>query len=188
MRSNMLRRAVACLVVLQLVGCATSSSELIVPVNMVQLAPRSAATPRRAQVQLTDIRKDTQLERTTVGKVSMGQITLQPSVPELVQTLIETKADEVLARRGGTDPQVVLCGIRVFAVETPATLVYWDINTRIELVLRVRGQDRVVAGAATERTYLWPSDEIIGRVTSAALRQAGSEAEVALAELFAAPR
>jgi hypothetical protein len=41
---------------------------------------------------------------------------------------------------------------------------------------------------ATERTYIWPSEALIGRVTSEALRKLGAESEDALAELFATPR
>ena len=182
------RSSLAILTTLLLAGCATGVSNVEVPINLPQAVPISMAAPRRAQVQVTDIRKDANLERTSIGGVSMGRITLKPPENELVQKLIETKADEVLLRRGETDPQTVLCGIRVFMIATPATMVYWDINTTIELVLRVRGQDRTVSGAATERTFIWPSDEIIQRVTIEALRQSGEEADRALTELFALPR
>jgi hypothetical protein len=105
-----------------------------------------------------------------------------------VRAVVESAADEALARQGATEAQTVLCGIRVFEVTTPATALYWDVQATIELVLRVRGQDRPVSGAATERTFTWPSTEIIGRVTAAALRQVGAESERVLAELFAPAR
>lgn len=181
------RSCLAILVALALAGCATGTSNVEVPVNMLQAVPHAREVPRRAQVQVTDIRKDAHLERTTLGGVSLGRITLKPPEIELVQKLVEMKADEVLLRRGETEPQTVLCGIRVFMIATPATLVYWDINTTIELVLRVRGQDRTVSAAATERTFIWPSEEMIQRVTTEALRQAGEETGRALNELFALP-
>jgi hypothetical protein len=181
------RSSLAVLIALLLVGCATDTSNVEVPINMLQAVPHAKEAPRRAQVQVTDIRKDANLERTSIGGVSMGRITLKPPEIELVQKLVEMKADEVLLRRDEIAPQTVLCGIRVFMIATPATLVYWDINTTIELVLRVRGQDRTVSGAATERTFVWPSDEMIQRVTTDALRQSGEETGRALTELFALP-
>jgi hypothetical protein len=172
---------------LLLVGCATSTSNVEVSINVLQAVPHGKAAPRGAQVQVTDIRKDAHLERTTIGGVSMGRINLKPPEIELVQKLVEMKADEVLLRRGETEPQTVFCGIRVFMIATPATVVYWDINTTIELVMRVRGQDRTISGTATERTFVWPSDEMIQRVTTEALRQSGEETGRALTELFALP-
>ena len=77
------------------------------------------------------------------------------------------------------------CSIRIFDIKTPATLLYWDVNTTIELVLRVGNQDRIVTGTATERTYIWPSQEIIERVTTEALKQVSAKAERALIDLFA---
>jgi hypothetical protein len=57
-----------------------------------------------------------------------------------MQAVVEAIGDDVLARRGQTEPETVLCGIRQFGIATPATPVYWDVNAKIQLVLRVRGQ------------------------------------------------
>ena len=167
-------------------GCA--SSNIVVPIDTSQIVAQEKDASRRVQVQVTDIRKEANLERTTIGGISLGRITLQPPAEELVQAVVEAKADQVLASRGATEPQTVQCGIRTFEIATPATPLYWDVNAQIELVLRVHGQDRTVSGMATERTYVWPSGALIQRVTTEALRKLGAESENALAELFAAPR
>ena len=167
-------------------GCSTT--DVVVPIDTMQIVAGRQDASRSVQVQVTDIRREANLERTTIGNLSMGRITLKPPVPELVQAVIEANADKVLARRGVSEPQTVLCGIRVFEIATPATPLYWDINTKIELVLRVRGQDRIVSGTATERTFVWPSEALIERVTTAALRQVSAESEQALEALFALPR
>jgi len=117
-----------------------------------------------------------------------GRITLKPPAPELVQAVVEASAYKALASRSVAEPQTVLCGIRVFEIATPATPLYWDINAKIELVLRVRGQDRTVSGTATERTFAWPTEALIERVTTEALRQVSAESEQALETLFALPR
>ncbi len=165
-------------------GCA--ASEVIVPIRPAQEVTRKASN--HVRVQVTDIRKEANLERTTIGGISMGKITLDPPVPELVRVVIEARADEALMRSGLIEPRSVMCGIRVFDVSTPATMLYWDVTTKIGLVLRVGGQDREINGSAAERTFVWPSDDIIKRVTQEALRQVSAEADQALAELFAGSR
>jgi len=176
----------AVLLAAALAGCATMPSEVAVPIDTAQVVGRAADATRRAQVQVTDIRKEATLERTTIGGVSMGRIDLKPPAPDLVRAVVQAKADEVLARQGIAEQQTVLCGIRGFDVTTPATAVYWDINTKIEIVLRVRGQDKTVSASATDRTFVWPSEELIARVTTEALKNLATETERALTELFAA--
>ena len=63
-------------------------------------------------------------------------------------------------------------------------MLYWDVTTQIELVLRVGEQDRNIAATATGRTYIWPSDEMIQRVPQEALIKIGSEMEKALTEII----
>ena len=158
---------------------------LVVTIDSSQAGLRKIEATRHAKLLINDIRKGVELERTTLGGMSLGKITLQPPVPELIQIAVEAKLDEVLERAGITDPQIVHCSIRIFDIKTPATLLYWDVNTTIELVLRVGNQDRIVTGTATERTYIWPSQEIIERVTTEALKQVSAKAESALIDLFA---
>lgn len=176
------------LAVLSLIALLAGCAEALVSIDAAQVVPRASQTVPRAQVRVTDIRHEVNLERTTYGGGSLGQIRLKPPTPEIVKAVIEAKADEVLARLGITEPQTVLCGIRTFDIATPATPFYWDVNAKIELVLRVRGQDRSVAGLATERTFVWPSERMIARVTTEALRRVAAETDHALTELFALAR
>jgi hypothetical protein len=50
-----------------LAGCATS--KLVVSINPTQVATGVKAAPRSTQVQLTDIRRESSPERTTVGGI-----------------------------------------------------------------------------------------------------------------------
>ena len=190
MRHHWLERLVAVALIALPAGSTIAAPDFFVPISAAKAVSRNSETPRLAQVRVTDVRTlaSRALEVTTIGGLSMGQIRLETSVPDLVQEVIETKADEVLVRRGVTEAQTVSCGILAFEVATPATPLYWDIRARIELGLRVGGQERTVTGAAAERTFLWPTKEIIGRVTTTALQQVGIEAGRALEELFAPPR
>jgi hypothetical protein len=167
-------------------ACATS--EVVVPIDVGAIASRRDGVTAQAQVhvQVTDLRKSAQMERTTVGNVSMGTIRLEPAAPDLVQALVTARAESVLARRGAGEAMTVTVGIREFDVVTPATVLYWDVRARIALVVRLSGQDREVSTVASERTYVWPSQDLVARVSLAALRQIGAEIERAIDELLPA--
>jgi hypothetical protein len=169
---------------------ASAFEAVVVVVDVKRIAPRGDATPRVAQVRVADVRTEAgrALERTTLGAISMGAIYLDPPALDLVQAIVEAKADEVLARREVIKPQTVHCGIFMFEIATPATLLYWDVRARIEVGLRVQDRERTVSAAATERTFVWPSQEIVTRVTNLALERLGGEAEQALDELLLPPR
>lgn len=151
------------------------------------VTPRDAGLPLQTQVIITDLRKERRFQRTAAFGVAMDRIIQDPTVPELVSTMVETKSDEILGRQDASQPEEITCEIRTFEIATPATLLYWDVNTRIELLLRVRGQDREVSATATERTYIWPSEEMITRVVNEALRQAEEKSGRVLQELLAIP-
>jgi hypothetical protein len=166
-------------------GCASSPEELItVTVDIAQVVG-TAEAPKRAKVDVTDIRKQASMERMALG-ASMGMINLKPPAPDLVRSVVQAKADEVIARQGIAGSPLVLSGIRVFDIATPSTPIYWDINTTIEIVLRVSGQDCTVTAAATERTFVWPTEELISRVTTDALRNLAANTEQVLTDLFGA--
>jgi hypothetical protein len=175
--------SVAVVTVAILSGCA--AERVVVHVNAKQPVLQGVEARPHGSVKVVDIRKHAESERTTIGGLSMGMIALNPPEAVLVQGLIEAQVARVFAAGAMAEPGKVLCGIRVFEISTPATLLYWDVNAKVELVLRVGNQDRIVSGQATERTFIWPSEEIIRRVTMAALDQVGTEAGRALAELAA---
>jgi hypothetical protein len=172
------------LLVFIVAGCASQSKEIAVSINTAQIVGRAAEAPRRVKVEVTDIRKKVTLEL-TFGSYSMGWIELRPSALELVRAVVQAKADEVVARQGITDPQTVLCGIRVFDIATPANPFYLDIIAKIEIVLRVRRQERTATASATDRA-LYPSEELISSVTTEALESLAAETDRALTALFAA--
>jgi hypothetical protein len=186
MYTRLAQRLATAIVIVLLAGCATAPPEGVpVKIDTVAIVGRTSEAPPRSKVEVTDIRREAAMERTALG-VSLGKIDLQPPAQELVRAVVQAKADEVIARQGTADPQTVLAGIRAFDVTTPSTPLYWDIEAKIELVLRVRGRDRVVVASATDRTFVWPSQELIAGVTTEALKRLAAETERALGELVAA--
>jgi len=174
--------------VLLLAGCATGRDELVVPVDVASVAGAPAAAAAAAvKLEVTDARTLIRMERTTVGAVSMGRIVLQPGEADLVRTLVGSRLQAALAK-GADAPDSVACVLRTFDVVTPATALYWDVTTNIQLGVRVRGTERIVSGTATERTYSWPSEELIARVTASALRRTAAELDKALDALLSSAR
>ncbi len=183
-----IRYNVVILATLALAGCASIVSDVVVPIDTIAIVGPASGAARATKLEVIDIRKQAGMERTTVGGMSMGKITLKPAEQDLVRAIVGLSLGAALAKPGVSAPEIVYCGIRAFDVTTPPTLLYWDVVTSIELVLRVRGQDRVVSGKAVERTYVYPSQEIIQRVTTEALKQVAVELNRAFADLLAGPR
>lgn len=173
------------LFLLMLLASYAYASDVVVSVDMSNPGFELKGELRHAKIVVIDLRKELNLERTTIGGMSMGNINLTPSVTDIVRRVIEAKADAVLVDEvSGGDPQTVYCGIRAFDITTPVTLLYWDINAKIDIILRARKQDRAITILATERTYVWPSEAIIQRVVTDAVTRFGVEAEGALKDLL----
>lgn len=184
--ASFLRTLFAGLLLSVLAGCG-SMSDIKLQIDPGAIAARPGDSQRRALVEVIDIRKQARLERTTIGDVSMGRVALDPPEAELIREMVSVQADALLAQSPATQtPPWIQCGIRIFDIVTPATALYWDVTTRIEIVLRVSGQERSARGSSVERTYAWPSGEIIQRTTHEALRQVARESAEALRELLSA--
>jgi hypothetical protein len=159
-------------------------SDITVRVEPMTFAAHALAMPPLAKVEVSDIRQRVHSERTTIGGVSMGRIVFKPDELEIVRALVQAKADEALLRRKPRSVPTIHVGVREFGVLTPATALYWDVTAKVDLVLRVGTQDRMVSVAKTERTYWWPSGKLVQGVTNEALRLLAAEAEKAIAELL----
>jgi hypothetical protein len=131
----------------------------------------------------------------TIGEISMGSIELEPP-PTLRMTQVP-KAE--LAKLGhqvvASDMQFSVGGkLLKFQVLTPTTAVYWDINGAVELALAAKRQagkayEARYAATCTDRTYVWPGEEIIGKVVAACAAKigAGLRGDAALAKLLSTP-
>lgn len=187
--NRLTRRLAAVWLPLLLAACASNDTlqGVTVDIDPAAVIPGVHAAAARANVEITDLRGQPTQERTTIGNISMGQIVIRPPEAELVRYIVETKANEILAGQPADGPRArIVVGIRAFQVTTPATALYWDVMTRVDLVLRVDGRDRSASGVASERTYTWPGKELIERVTTQALQQAARETDTALRELLRA--
>lgn len=187
--------AALALSVLVFAGCASpgdpstpaDSSQrngLVVRADVDRLLPAPPAAAVAPQVSVIDLRERIAMERTTIGGISMGVVRTQPEPVEAVGALVGRAASAALARRPGAPAPAVACGIRRFDIVTPATMFYWDVTTEVELVLRIRGIERRVAARSVERTWIYPTVEMLQRVTDAALADLARDTETAILELL----
>ncbi len=66
-----------------------------------------------------------------------------------------------------------------FAVETPSTVLYWDVNGVIAIDLDVQRspepqQSFHYETSCSDRTYIWPTPSVVKAVVSACLAKLGS--------------
>ena len=118
----------------------------------------------------------------------MGNIRFEPPEDQIIRELVQAKADSLLGQRAAIEPLPnILCGIRVFDATTPSTLLYWDMTVEIELVLRAGNEERTSRGRATGRTFIWPTEERLAKITHMAMTVLADDLEIALTDLLAAP-
>jgi uncharacterized lipoprotein YajG len=167
-----------------LAGCVL----LMLPSYVSQPAEPGGSAAIRGMVRiepLRDARRDavgTLIgERTTIGNISMGSIEMNPAPTAMMAKVLQAE----LARMGFSvvdSGEQFRIGAQLarFQITTPATALYWDINGAIELDLAATGQggskhDARYVAQCTNRTYAWPSEELIGGVVSACLKDIGSK-------------
>jgi hypothetical protein len=151
-------------------------------------AARAAGAAPRVSVRvgpLRDARRDgvgTLIgERTTLGNISLGMIEMQPPPLEAASQVLKAELS-ALGFGATTDAGAASVGgqLTKFVVSTPATALYWDINGVVELELVAQGRGgrkheaRYVANC-TDRTFAFPSNDLIGGVVTVCLKEIGSK-------------
>jgi hypothetical protein len=107
--------------------------------------------------------------RTAAFGVSMGAVRSDPPaaevVADVVSRVLSDKGLQPVETGAGPGLEVVL---REFWFETDTTPLYWDVNGRVRLTLRLTGDgaERAedAACAATGRTYAWPDADVFREV------------------------
>jgi uncharacterized lipoprotein YajG len=169
-----------------LVGCAPGMQNVLVDLRPYEPQggnpPASLAKVRIEPVK--DARGDAVGgmigERTTIGNVSMGGIDLNPPPTDVIARVLKTEFTQMGYRVASAEEQFTIgARLRKFQVLTPATVMYWDINGTIELELAVTSRDgrqheSRYAVTCTDRSYVWPSEALIGGVVAACVGEIGA--------------
>jgi len=150
--------------------------------EIIELPPGPANLP----LNVVDQRKKVVMERSTIGHTAMSGVRLEPGEIDLIRSIVGAQMHAAAAPLPDAVRTVPLvCEVAEFAVTTPATMMYWDATTDIIATLRVGDQQRTVKGHGVQRTYAWPTDEVIKVAAVAALKQFAAESDAALREMLA---
>lgn len=159
-------------------------------VSLIPYSERSSGTiqtknPLEIEVKkISDLRVDKLRlgERTAAFGTRMGDIYPNRRVGEY---LTETLSDALRTMGHKVGPSancVTVEGELIkFWVETPATMLYWDISAEIELKLLVKGSGqesgkaRVYTSKKKERSYVWPSANLIEKAVSSSVADVMSQ-------------
>lgn len=161
--------------------------EFVVSVTPRADQPAALEPPGDAlAVRIASVR-DERTERGRIGErqaafgVSMGDVHLSRRVPELMREALidDLWAGGVRVVESGEDA-IVEAGVRRFWVHTDTTPLYWDVVGEIELELSMAApgaaaQRRTFGCRQVERTFVWPTAALAGRVLDACLAELGAK-------------
>jgi uncharacterized lipoprotein YajG len=166
-----------CLAAVSLAACAGVQDVVVhVAPHMAPSGPSalSSVTPTTVDVGMLAEQHGTGLlpgrigERTTIGDVSMGTVSLAPAPEQLVTEALKAELVAAGHRAATGGPAVIGGEIERFDVHTDVTALYWDIvgTARIAVTVAKSTRSTVSRYDATcqERTYLWPTGDFIAQV------------------------
>ena len=105
-------------------------------------------------------------ERTTVGNISLGMVSIDPPPSVLLAIRIDRQMSSAGHRKSQANPSVKITGdVKQLEFHTDVTLTYWDMvvnaNVDIRLVHRGKSLTRNYIEHCEERTYIFPSGKLI---------------------------
>ncbi|MCJ7649363.1 MAG: hypothetical protein MUP85_12170, partial [Candidatus Lokiarchaeota archaeon] len=109
-------------------ACAGGTSNIVINLDPFQgVVCEDMQTGQQLHIEILDIRKDIEMEKTTIGGMFIGKIDLNPPETELVRDIIvNTLCKVFIDRTSQVEMPTIYCGIKIFDVATPATPLYWD--------------------------------------------------------------
>lgn len=127
----------------------------------------SVQSAQRVTVEIRDLRAPgvAASTRQAAFGTPMGNVIFDPPERKLVQNALEVALSQQSQLTGP-----YFCEILEFGVNTNTTPIYWDVVGVVRLKLKHDEHD--LSGSYTERTYLWPGEEILGRVMQESLQKA----------------
>jgi hypothetical protein len=115
-------------------------------------------------------------ERFAAFGVSMGDVYFYRSVPDFVEEMVVTDlkaAGHSLVNIGTGIPLKI--AIKRFSARTETTALYWDTIADIEMSATVGSLEQAFTCEASERTYVWPTEELFNTVVDRCLKDLMSD-------------
>ncbi len=110
-------------------------------------------------------------ERKTVGNLSLGMVTVQPTPGRLVRDAFKAELEAAGHRGAKSAASVSIDGeVKRFDLRTDVTALYWDVIFSADVSVTIRNgaveRNGDYSAVCTERTYAWPGEELIARVVT----------------------
>ena len=173
------------------IGCANLQEDVLVtlPAYQANLVSQmtgelyySDSSPKIYIAPVKDVRKnilgDLIGERKSFN-TSLGEIEMSPIPADMIKQLLTSE----LSVSGNTivdsDEEFRIDGqLNKFKIVTPNTISYWDVNGEVDISLAVTSQTGKkhrsdYTATCTERTFVWPSEEILRGVIMDCLSKIG---------------
>jgi uncharacterized lipoprotein YajG len=174
--------AVLTLLTLFLSACAGPTSDITVaiPPHIASDAANALTSMPPTRIELREVREPqgTGLlpgrigERKPIGNISMGLVSVSPPVGRLLTDMLRAELITAGHQLSNGEAKVTITGeVRRFALHTDVTAVYWDVIVDAAVTVTASAQARSETGnytaRHTERTYVWPGEEVIARAVRA---------------------
>jgi len=153
--------------VLLATACATPTTNLVVNVDPLDVS--GVETPNQLPIVVVEDARTRETGEST--RLYMGIVSFEPTETALVKRELETQLQVLLEQSGFQSPQFYHCEILEFKVDTEGKAFYWDVIGSIHLRLQLSEKSLDLSGTHTERTYVWPGEEIIESVVQESLSQ-----------------
>ncbi len=177
-------RLVSLLIAFSAIGCVGSNTKLQVNVTPdVSSAPPTRAALADVFVDDTRVPAERSSAREAAFGVSMGAIAFEPNELAIVEQTLESELARLLEQGDYESSQFFECELLAFDVRTKPTTLYWDVVGRVALRLKLRHGSLELSGTHTERTYIWPGEEIIEEVVRQSLAQVVAQLRAAARDL-----
>lgn len=177
--------ALASLLTLLAGGCAGPQN---MTVSLGPYEPQGTRAAARGTVRIEPV-KDARTDavgsmigqRTAFADVSMGDVEMSPLPTDVMGGLLRTEFAQMGYSVVNSGQQFTVgARLRRFQLVTPATAMYWDINGSVDLDVTVTAQgggkhDASYSATCTDRTYVYPGEELIGKVLAACVRDVGAK-------------
>lgn len=144
----------------------------------------TAGEPSLAEVQVNDLRIPgvAASTREAAFGVPMGNVSFDPPEAQLIKQTLEFELTKRLREKGVVEKRAYSCDLTEFGINTLATAVYWDVVSRVRLVLKRNGKEYPISVTSTERTYIWPGETLIRKTVEEALKQVAGGVTPAVAD------
>ncbi len=151
-----------------LAGCAGN-----ITVKMPEYNTESIPVTLLAKVEVNDLRKPgvAASKREAAFGVPMGTVEFDPPEDQYIKKLLETELTKLLIEAGVGSTKKYVVDLVEFGVNTDTTPLYWDVVARVHLILKSGENKYDLVGTHTERTYIWPGEEIIRQAINKSLEQ-----------------